>query len=115
MLMSVKNRSTERVTVWQCIGCGKIEDIKPCIGVCKDIKVEFVYSSVYDETIEQLVVVRRHAEALERLVRLLACTTPRAGGWERSYLALQYQARQTLAKLDRDDKKNNGEINPISF
>ena len=32
---------------------------------------------------------RRRADVLEALVRQLACTTPRNGEWERSYLALQ--------------------------
>ncbi|MBI3042566.1 MAG: hypothetical protein HYY78_07040 [Betaproteobacteria bacterium] len=27
---------TERVAVWQCIGCGRIEGPQPCIGVCED-------------------------------------------------------------------------------
>lgn len=106
--MAIENESADRVTVWQCIGCGKIEGPKPCIGVCKDRKVEFVYASLYDEAIEQAALIRRHAEALETLVRLLACTTPHEGGWERSYRALQIQARRTLAALDADGEKNTG-------
>ena len=41
----------ERVTAWQCIGCGRIEGSQPCIGVCQDRKVDFVYASDYDEAL----------------------------------------------------------------
>lgn len=110
VLMAGKNASAERVTVWQCIGCGKIEGPQPCIGVCEDRKVEFVYASVHDEAIEQVALIRRHAEALEALVRLLAYTTPREGGWERSYRALQNQACRTLVALAADGVKDTGEV-----
>ena len=29
---------------WQCIGCGRIEAPQPCLGICEDRKVEFVYA-----------------------------------------------------------------------
>ena len=110
MLMAAENVSADRVTVWQCIGCGKIEGPQPCIGVCEDRKVEFVYASVHDEMIGQVALIRGHAEALEDLVRLLACTTPREGEWERSYCALQNQARRILAALAADGEKYPGEV-----
>jgi hypothetical protein len=81
--------SAERVTVWQCIGCGKIEGPQPCIGVCQDRKVELVYAQAHDQALAQ-------SKALVSLVRQLACTTPRAGAWERSYRALQEKARHIL-------------------
>jgi len=58
----------DRLTVWQCIGCGKIEGPQPCIGVCEDYKVELVYASVYDKAIEQVAIIQRRAEALETIV-----------------------------------------------
>lgn len=106
--MAVNNVNADRVTVWQCIGCGKIESPQTCIGVCEDHKVEFVYASVHDETLEQAALIRQHADALETVVRLLASTTPRAGGWEQSYRALQNQARQTLADLAAAGEKDPG-------
>ena len=40
---------------------------------------------------------KRAKELLQALVRQLASATPRNGEWERSYRALQEQARRTLA------------------
>jgi hypothetical protein len=87
------------VKAWQCIGCGKIEALQTCVGICQDRKVEFVYASEHEETLTELAVARRQAGALEALVRRLACTNPRANEWENSYRALQERARATLASI----------------
>ncbi len=79
-----------RVKAWQCIGCGKIEAPRPCIGVCQDRPVELVDASAYDA-------VQARVTTLEGLLRQLAMVTPRNGEWERSYRALQERARQLLA------------------
>lgn len=88
---------TDRVKAWQCIGCGKIEAPQTCVGICQDRKVEFVYAFEYEEVLAELTEERRRAEAFGTLVRRLARTTPNKGGWERSYQAMQEQARQILA------------------
>ena len=88
---------TDRVKAWQCIGCGKIEAPQTCVGICQDRKVEFVYAFEYEEALAELQEQRQRAEAFGTLVRQLARTTPNKGGWERSYLAMQDQARRILA------------------
>lgn len=90
-----------KMNAWQCIGCGRIEASQPCIGVCQDRKVEFVYASEYEAALVQLERARREAKALEAVVHRLALTKPREGQWERSYRALQDEARRTLAALAR--------------
>src|SRR5512140_3424286 len=90
---------TERVQAWQCIGCGKIEAPQTCIGVCQDRKVEFVYAFEHEKTLAQLTLARGKSAGLETLVRKLARTTPHEDEWERSYRALQNQARRALAAL----------------
>ena len=94
---------TERITAWQCIGCGRIEGAQPCVGICQDRKTDFVYASDHDEVLTQLALARRRAEALAALVRQLANTTPRKDEWERTYRALQARARQTLGTLASDE------------
>src|SRR5450759_2834182 len=84
---------TERITAWQCIGCGRIEGAQPCVGICQDRKTDFVYAADHDEMLAQLALERRRAEALAALARQLACTTPRKDEWERTYRALQARAR----------------------
>src|SRR5450759_1829808 len=94
---------TERVTAWQCIGCGRIEGAQPCVGICQDRKTDFVYASDHDEVLAQLARERQRAEALAALLRQLAHTTPRKDEWERTYRALQARARQTLGTLASDE------------
>ncbi|MFA5923696.1 MAG: hypothetical protein WC856_20785 [Methylococcaceae bacterium] len=101
--------TADRITVWQCIGCGKIEGPQPCIGVCEDHKVELVYASVHDKAIEQVAIIHRRAEALEAIVRFIAHTTPHEGKWEESYRALQDQARRTLVVIGVDGVEKTGE------
>jgi hypothetical protein len=93
---------TDYVQAWQCIGCGKIEAPQTCIGVCQDRKVQFVYASEHEEVLAHARHARRRADVLQALVRQLAYTTPRKGEWERSYLALQNQARHVMAVLSSD-------------
>ncbi|MGZ5094518.1 MAG: hypothetical protein ACXWCY_22455 [Burkholderiales bacterium] len=81
----------ERVPAWLCIGCGRIEGARPCIGVCQDRKAEFVHATDYDELAD-------HTAALAAVVRRIATVTPREGEWERSYRALQAMARDVLSK-----------------
>ena len=104
--MADENMTAERVNVWQCIGCGRIEASQPCVGICQDRRVEFVFASDYDEALAQLVLVRRKEQMLEALVRRLAGTTPLAGKWERSYRAMQDEARRTLAAVAGDAPKS---------
>lgn len=92
---------SDRLTAWQCIGCGRIEGAQPCIGVCEDRKVEFVYAADHDEALAQLTRTRSQLEGLAALVRQIAHTMPREGEFERTYRALQSRARGALAALDR--------------
>jgi hypothetical protein len=79
----------ETVKAWQCIGCGRIDHPQPCLGICQDRKVELVYASEHEEALARL-------RVFESLARRIATITPRADEWERSYRALQKQAREAL-------------------
>jgi hypothetical protein len=75
-----------RRKVWECIGCGRIEDPQPCVGICQDRKAEYVLASAHDEAVAALV----------KLARAIALTTPREGECQRHWRALQEQARKAL-------------------
>jgi hypothetical protein len=94
--MAADEEAVERVSVWQCIGCAKIEAPRPCIGVCQDRRIEMVYAWQHDAALAQAT---GQAAALAGLVRRLACTTPRADQWESSYRALQAEAGKLLENL----------------
>ena len=87
---------TERITAWQCIGCGRIEGQQQCIGICQDRKAEFVDAADHDAVLAGLKAERRRADALAAVVRQIAHTTPRKGECERTWLALQARAREAL-------------------
>jgi hypothetical protein len=80
----------ERRKVWQCIGCGRIEDPRPCVGICRDEKAEYVLAADHDRALAALVAV----------ARMIARTTPREGDCARHWDALQRQARRALEGLD---------------
>ena len=90
---------SDYIKAWQCIGCGKIDSPQPCIGVCQDRKVEFVYASQYEDALAQIEALRARANALERLVRRLARTKPHENQWEHSYRQFQDDARALLATM----------------
>ena len=86
----------ERITAWQCIGCGRIEGAQPCVGICEDRRAEFVHASDYDAALAQLALARSQAAELATLVRQIAHTTPRAGEFKRAWLAFQARASAAL-------------------
>ena len=88
----------DTVKAWQCIGCGRVEAPQPCIGVCQDRRVEFVYASEHAAALADVQRLQDRAMALEAVVRRLAHTTPRAGEWEHSFRSLRDEARRTLAE-----------------
>jgi hypothetical protein len=91
--------SSDVISAWQCIGCGRIEAPQTCIGVCQDRRVEFVYASEHAQTEARLETTKRERDALLALVRRLALSRPRDAEWERSYRALQDQARALMNRL----------------
>jgi hypothetical protein len=99
----------ERITAWQCIGCGRIEAPQQCIGICRDRKVDFVDAADHDALLENLKEMRRRTEALASIVRQIAVTTPRAGQCERTWRALQQRARQALQSVGGDTAVRGGQ------
>ncbi len=81
----------ERITVWRCIGCGRIDAPQPCVGICQDRKVQLIEATDCDRLLS------RSAD-FESLIRMLAQTTPHEGQWEQSYRRFQEAARRLLAK-----------------
>ena len=81
---------------WQCIGCGRIDGPQPCIGVCQDRKVSFVYASDYAGVLDSLLAAKDRVEVLESLARRIALSTPRDDKWEQGYRSLQEEARRIM-------------------
>ncbi len=86
----------ERIVAWQCIGCGRIEGPQPCVGVCQDRKVTLVPADAYDSALARMRQAEARLAALESLARRMALSTPRNGEWEKSFRALQAEARRAM-------------------
>lgn len=79
----------ERVQGWRCVGCGKVDAPRPCVGICQDRKVELVDASDFDA-------LQARVRELEAALALIARVTPREGALSASWQALQARARQLL-------------------
>ena len=79
----------ERIRGWRCIGCGKVDAPRPCVGVCQDRKVELVDAADYDALLARM-------HALEAALALIAHITPREEALPASWRALQERARALL-------------------
>ena len=48
----------ERVTAWQCIGCGRTEGAQPCVGICQERRTDFVNAPDHKALLAQLAMER---------------------------------------------------------
>jgi len=75
---------------WQCVGCGKIDVDRPCIGVCRDQRVQLVLAEDYHRLLAR-------NKVLESIARRLQFSKPHADAWEASFKALQDEATRILS------------------
>lgn len=83
---------------------------QPCIGVCQDRKTELVYANVYDRLAAYAAHVSHRNEVIESFIKQLGYIKPHEGEWERTYQALQKQARDILQALAEADVKDVAEL-----
>jgi len=82
------------------MGCGKIEAPQPCIGVCRDRKILMVSKDEHEAVVTQLQQARALVRVAIDMLGRVAHSTPKEGQWERSYRALQEQARAAIVELE---------------
>ncbi len=81
---------------WQCIGCGKIDVDRPCIGICQDKRVALVLAADFNR-------LEARNKLLESIVRRMALARPHPNAWERSYRTLQAEAVRMLSECQSLD------------
>ena len=92
---------TDYLQAWQCIGCGRIEAPQTCIGVCRDRKVFLVGKDEHERALAENARLRALlATTAAKLTRFAHCE-PHADGHPQAFAALQEQARELIALLDR--------------
>jgi hypothetical protein len=85
-----------QIDAWQCIGCGRVDAPRPCIGVCQDRRVALVQASDYAQLEQRFADLARQAVAMRAFLGLLAHVQPTPEGWEASFRAMQEKARAVL-------------------
>jgi hypothetical protein len=86
----------ETVIIWRCEDCGGVDAPQPCIDVCLWGPADWVDAASYESERSRAAFDREVEQSLTGLLRRLAFATPRDGQWERSWRALQSQARLTF-------------------
>ena len=92
----------ERIEViegWRCIGCGRVEASRPCVGICQDRRARLVELDNFVAALDRAESSVARAAALEAFVRLVAATRAKPGGEEATLAALQIRARAALASV----------------
>ncbi|MBE2210414.1 MAG: hypothetical protein IAE66_02310 [Xanthomonadaceae bacterium] len=84
---------TRTIEAWKCVGCGRLQAERPCIGVCSDRRIELVEAADYAELAWRV-------EQLEAALALIAHVTPKHEALPASWLALQARARTLLEGRD---------------
>jgi hypothetical protein len=86
----------ETVIVWRCQDCGGVDSPKECIDVCIWGPADWVDAASYESERSRAAVDREGEQSLAGLLGRFASATPRDGQWERSWRAVQSQARLAL-------------------
>ena len=86
----------ESVIIWRCQDCGAVDAPRECIDVCIWGPADWVDAASYEAERSRAAVDREAEQSLAGLLRRFAFATPRDGQWERSWRALQSQARLVL-------------------
>lgn len=97
----MENTPLVTIKAWECVGCGRIEAPRPCLGVCQDRAVELVPEEAYRSVREECDRLREDNAALRELAFRLAHTHPRGEQWEAGYKALQARARRLLDSIEK--------------
>jgi hypothetical protein len=93
---------TERVEIidgWRCIGCGRVEASRPCLGICEDRRARLVELDSLVAALEYAEVSRARASAFADFVRIVATTRAKPGREEATLAALRSRAQAVLASV----------------
>ncbi len=91
--------SVEVIDGWRCIGCGRVEASRPCVGICQDRRARLVELDNFVAALERAESSEARVSALESFARLVAATRAKPGGAEATLAALQTRARTMLASV----------------
>lgn len=93
---------TEIIDAWQCVGCGRIDAPRECMGICQDRAMKIVPAGDYFAAEARAVAAEKEAETFRALVRQIAHVRPAEDRWQETFETFQRRARALLAGLEPD-------------
>ena len=92
--------SVEVIDGWRCIGCGRVEASRPCLGICQDRRARLVELSALVEAIDEAQALEARLAKLTDFVRIVATTRAKPGAEDQTLSALRARAQEALAGAD---------------
>ncbi len=89
--------SVEVIDGWRCIGCGRVEASRPCLGICQDRRARLVELSALVEAIDEAQALEARLAKLMDFVRSVATTRAKPGAEDKTLSALRARAQEALA------------------
>jgi hypothetical protein len=89
--------SIEVIEGWRCIGCGRVEASRPCLGICQDRRARLVELDNFVAALERVEASQARASALADFVRLVATIRAKPGGEQATLIALRSRAQTMLS------------------
>ena len=86
----------EIIEAFQCMGCGRIDVPRECIGICQDRLMKIVAAGDYLAAVERARSAEREVEAMRTLLRQIAHVSPDDDRWQETLEAFQLRARALL-------------------
>jgi hypothetical protein len=87
----------ETIEAWWCATCGRVEALRPCLGVCIRRPETLAREQEHAQARSAAEAARSRASELLALAREVAWVTPRPGHWAPAGAALAARARRLLA------------------
>jgi hypothetical protein len=89
--------NVEVIDGWRCIGCGRVEASRPCLGICQDRRARLVELDALVAAIEQAQALETRFAKLMDFLRIVAATRAKAGAEDKTLSALRSRAQALLA------------------
>ena len=93
--------ASSSIEVWRCARCGAVDAPQECLGICIWRRFEWVQTSIFEQRRQQVADTEGVTRRIFGLLRRIAFSTPRTGGWERSWEALSLEARDLIRAAEQ--------------
>jgi hypothetical protein len=100
--LAISFEQIEVIDGWRCIGCGRVEASRPCVGICQDRRARLVELDNFVAALERAEASEARVAVLATFVRLVATTRAKPGGEEATLACVASGAQAALASATRE-------------